>query len=338
MIKKFRFTFIAFTLLLFACLIAYTGIFQLNNDSIKNKTKEKAVSKDLSYISPYTGKNISKEAYNNIPFMAIIENSKPARPQSGLSDADIVYETLAEGGITRFFALFHSSSPGIIGPIRSVRPYFITLSLQYSLPFAHCGGSPEALDRIEKENLMSLNELHNGNYYWRDSSRKAPHNLYTSSEKIRSLIADKKQISPPSIFTNFNSKLESNSELEADDISIKFNKSYTTTYHYENGLYYKYMDGEEAIDKLNNSPITAETIVIQFSDMQVRDDLRLNMGLIGAGTAYIINGEKYESVTWEKKDEKSQVVFKNDKNKIISLPKGNIWWHIINKDSSVEIG
>ena len=89
-----------------------TGQEQEKENTI-TKEEENAEPVDVTptdqYISAYTGLELSKESFDNIPFLVIVENSKAARPQSGLSEADIVYETMAEGGIPRFMALFHSN-------------------------------------------------------------------------------------------------------------------------------------------------------------------------------------------------------------------------------------
>lgn len=114
----------------------------------------------LETLSPYTGNILESDSIDNIPFMCIIENSRAARPQSGLSEADIVYETMAEAGIPRFLAVFYENSPEVIGPVRSVRPYFLDISKEHDLPFAHCGGSAEALATISSdESLNSINEI-----------------------------------------------------------------------------------------------------------------------------------------------------------------------------------
>ncbi|WP_278320958.1 DUF3048 domain-containing protein [Clostridium tetanomorphum] len=134
---------------------------------------------------------MSKDIYEKIPFMVIVENSKDARPQSGLVDADIVYETMAEGGIPRFIALYHKKDSDKIGPVRSARPYFLDIAKENNLPFAHCGYSEEAKDIISKENLPSLNEFDYEKAYWRDKNRKYEHSLYTSSSKLRELLKEK---------------------------------------------------------------------------------------------------------------------------------------------------
>ncbi|MDP4090950.1 MAG: DUF3048 domain-containing protein, partial [Bacillota bacterium] len=218
-------------------------------------------------ISPYTGQEISNDAMNNIPFMTIIENSRPARPQSGLSQADIVFETMAEGGIPRFIALFHSSSPKEIGPVRSARPYFVMLAKEYNLPFGHCGGSEEALDKIDREHLMSMNEFDYGSYYWRDKSRKAPHNLYTSAEKLRTLITNKKFVQKPISSLKFSKDYWEKSFNKAEKINMNLNQYYSTSYDYRDGLYYKSMDGTAAVDKSNGNAIAVTNIVIQFTEI-----------------------------------------------------------------------
>ena len=173
-------------------------------DPITQKKAKPSVKTVQKYFSPYTGEEVTKKVFNNIAVLAIIENSLDARPQSGLNSADIVYETMAEGGIPRFIALFQKENANKIGPIRSARSYFLDISKEYNLPFAHCGGSEEALLKINGEKLMSMNEMTNSSTYWRDSIRKAPHNLYTSSTKLRELIKIKKFVKSPTVKLKFN--------------------------------------------------------------------------------------------------------------------------------------
>src|SRR5947209_4943254 len=77
--------------------------------------------------SPFTGESVGQSVANRRPIGVMLDNISPdARPQSGLSQADMVFETLAEGGITRFLAIFHDHDAGTIGPVRSTRLYFNT--------------------------------------------------------------------------------------------------------------------------------------------------------------------------------------------------------------------
>lgn len=287
--------------------------------------------------TPFTGEELTSENKSNLPFMAIIENSKVSRPQSGLSEADIVYETMAEGGIPRFIALFQSKSPKEIGPIRSARPYFISISKEYNLPFAHCGGSAEALDKIKNEKLMSMNEYFYGKYYWRDFEKKAPHNLYTSAEKLRNLISfygfNKKA---SSALTFDNSFWENKSFLLASNIYLVLNSSYKTSYTYKNGFYFKSMDNVAAIDISNENPIAIKNIIIQITNIETRTDERINIQQIGKGIGYVISNGKYIKINWSKETETSPTILKDEKGQRVKLSIGNSWWHITDKKCIFE--
>ncbi|MBI5221693.1 MAG: DUF3048 domain-containing protein [Candidatus Magasanikbacteria bacterium] len=142
------------------------------------------------YFSSLDGTTVSSSEMIN-PFVVgiMIDNHPDARPQSGLVAAKIVYEAPAEGGITRYFAIFDSiQSVEKVGPVRSARPYFVDWLEEYSGLYMHCGGAPEALAKIKSEKVFDADEFFNGPYYWRDESRIAPHNLFTKSEQIKKII------------------------------------------------------------------------------------------------------------------------------------------------------
>lgn len=290
-------------------------------------------------IAPFTGEEVSKEVKNQVAFMAIIENSKDARPQSGLNDADIVYETMAEGGIPRFIAVFQKNSPKIIGPIRSARAYFVDISKEYNLPFAHCGYSEEARNMIEKENLMTLNEFSYGKNYWRDNSRKAPHNLYTSADKLREVITSKGYVKPSNVKLSFNKDYWNNSGfLPAANVLLHLNKFYTTSYTFKDGKYYKTMDGTASTNREDKKPIAVTNLVIQNTNIKLQSDMQhLTIALVGQGDGYVISNGKAIKMKWSKKDINSQTILKDENGKDISLNPGNTWWHIVDNSNKVEI-
>lgn len=305
-----------------------------NSNEIKNKEKEP------EFQAKYTGLPVNEESYNRIPFMAVIENSVPSRPQSGLSYVDIVYETMAEGGITRFVALFQSESCEKIGPIRSVRPYLLDLAKEYNLPIAHCGGSEEALNRIKKGNDMNINEMYHSSFFSRDNTRVAPHNLYTSSENIIKYCNEKNYIKENNIKFNFDDEYWENQSLqEAKSVTLKFNKYYSTNYSFDGKNYIKSMDGVKSIDQFNNKPLTANNIVIQVTDIIPTNDKlhHVKINLIGSGDGYIISNGKYEEITWSKKDLTSQTLLKDNNGNIIPLSKGKTYWHIVDNSCIIDI-
>jgi hypothetical protein len=112
---------------------------------------------------------------------------------------------------------------------------------------------------------MSLNEFFYGKYYWRDHTRKAPHNLYTSAEKLRAAIKDKKYIKTPLSSLTFNDTYWKDTSNAANTVNMKLNPQYTTIYNYRDGYYYKYIDDKELTDKSNNKTIYAKNIVVQIT-------------------------------------------------------------------------
>ena len=139
------------------------------------------------------GVAVEDETKINPPLFAVqVENMVDARPLSGVARANLVYETLAEAGITRLLAIYTADDTvSEIGPVRSARAYYVDWASEFGALYAHSGGSPEALSLIPNYNVLDLNEFANGRFFWRSSSRYAPHNLYTSTELLNSAFTAK---------------------------------------------------------------------------------------------------------------------------------------------------
>ncbi|MGH4137412.1 DUF3048 domain-containing protein [Clostridium sp.] len=300
---------------------------------------ETPIKTQQKYFSPYTGEEVKKEKLDDIAVLAIVENSETARPQSGLNSADIVYETMAEGGIPRFIALFQSGASEKVGPIRSARSYFLDISKEYNLPFAHCGGSQEALDEIKNKNLMSMNEMTYSSTYWRDPIRKAPHNLYTSTDKLRELIKTKGFIKAPTVKLKFDKSYWDNDKLtKASTVLLKINKYYNTNYSYKDGLYLKSMDGKSSTNNEDKLPLAFKNIVIQITSMKTqKDGIHLDIALIGTGAGYVISNGKFVKMHWSKKNPTSQTLLTDEKGNALPLNPGKTWWNIVDRSTIVDI-
>ncbi|MGL5068654.1 MAG: DUF3048 domain-containing protein [Sarcina sp.] len=302
------------------------------NESIKTDEK--------GSISPYTGMLLSEDASTQNSFMAIIENSRQARPQSGLSQADFVYEIMTEGGITRFMALFNSNYAEKIGPIRSARYYVLDLAREFDLPFAHCGGSYDALEIIKNnDSLKSINEMANGSYFTRDSSRVAPHNLYTSTESMEKYL-DAKPFSETNMRKlTFNDDFWTNDELEnCLSVDLKLSNYYSTSYKYSESGYIKSMDDIESIDASTNEPLVFDNIVIQLTNIKNREtEEYMDIDLVGSGDAIVISNGQYIKGTWSKKDASLATTIKDANGKIIPLGTGNTIWHIADSKNEIKI-
>ena len=132
--------------------------------------------------SPFTGEPVTALG----PVLAVkIDNLAPARPQTGLTGADIVYVLPVEGGLSRFLAVFSSHFPPVIGPVRSAREDDLELLRQFGRPaFAYSGAQPQLLPVVERARTVDLYDGRVGGGYFRDPRRVAPHNLYARTSRL----------------------------------------------------------------------------------------------------------------------------------------------------------
>ncbi len=169
----------AFLLLIFFCLAVLSVAVLLCG------CRQFLGNKPASPVCPIDGTPATPEQIARRPLAVMIENSPAARPQSGLSQASVVYEAITEGGITRFLAIYLNGEPAVIGPVRSARPHFIYLAQEYDPVFVHCGESYEALQILARNSpVRNLDQIKYGKPFWRSRKRPAPHNLYTSSARL----------------------------------------------------------------------------------------------------------------------------------------------------------
>ncbi|MGL4739203.1 MAG: DUF3048 domain-containing protein [Sarcina sp.] len=289
-------------------------------------------------LNPYTGEELKEETYE--PFMAIIENSRQARPQSGLSQADILYETMVEGGITRFIGVFNANPINKIGPIRSARRVFLDIISEYDLPFAHCGGSYDSLDIIENNSTFkSLNEMKNSSTYIRDNSRVAPHNLYTSTENLDKLITSKELSTEPYTQLKFDDEYWENKSLKScNSLDLDLSFYYSTSYLFTDNGYIKSMDGTECIDSFNDEPLIFNNIILQITDIKKREDNSyMDVTTLGSGKLYVISNGKLQEGTWSKKDITTDTKLLDSSNNEIPLGTGNTIWHIIDTSNTIKL-
>lgn len=136
------------------------------------------------------GMMVAREDANDIPSCVMIENAAfgGVRPQSGLNSASVVYEVIVEGGITRFMAVFAGEQSDEVGPIRSARDTYLEFASEYDCMYTHAGGSYTAMTAIPRFGLRDLDALRESQFFWRDSGRYAPHNLFSSTANLEEAI------------------------------------------------------------------------------------------------------------------------------------------------------
>lgn len=279
------------------------------------------------YYSKLSGLKVDSEDSITKPVTAVmIENSPDARPQSGLKEAEIVFEAIAEAGITRFMALYQNSSPEIIGPVRSVRIYYVNWLAGFDASIAHAGGSDEALAEVRNGNYRDLDQFFNANTFWRSSDRYAPHNLYTSSQKLNELNAAKGYTE--SKFTAFNHVDGATSgTLDATNINVNissylFNSSYS--YDAESNSYIRLQAGEPHLDREKGQISPSAIIVLKVNEHTLGDGHE-SIENIGTGNAIIFQNGTAVNAIWKKDSKTSPIILTDAVGTEIPLVRGQTW-------------
>lgn len=280
------------------------------------------------YYSPLTGMKVDSQAITQQPVTGVmIENSPDARPQSGLKDSGVVFEAIAEGGITRFAVLYQEQKPQLIGPVRSVRLYYIDWMAAFNASIAHVGGSPSALTEIRNGNYRDIDQFFNATTYWRSTDRYAPHNVYTSFEKLDALNAAKGYTT--SSFTGF-TRADSSAAQTPTATSIDVTMSgplYNSHYTYipSKNTYDRSQAGAPHVDREGGQISPRVVIVMNVVQTLADDGYHGEINAVGTGKATIFQDGTAKEVTWNKKSKTDQITFTDAAGKDVPLARGQTW-------------
>lgn len=273
-----------------------------------------------------------------------IENSPEARPQSGLDQADIVYETVTEGGITRFNALFQSHSPKTIGPVRSARWSDFYIIQQYSAIFAHCGGESAIQVALrDRKKYNDLDQYFNPAPYWRAHDRPAPHNLYADVSRLRATGITARGYKPaldvPSLAFARGAAVTTPTITQ---ITVPFAPDNKVTWRYKasSGTYFRSVNGKPHVDRLSGKQYAARNVVVLWAQVRGRSHRDVagtqvvEIVLAGTGRASIFrDGIRFDG-TWEAGPGEPPV-FRASSGQTIKLSPGVTWFQVI--DNSLNI-
>ena len=312
---------------LITLVVLYQKPVQVSAPIIKKQIKK--VPPQPVYYSPLTGEKVANEAATKQTVTAImIENSPDARPQSGIKQSGVVYEAIAEGGITRFLTLHQQDKPQLIGPVRSLRMYYVDWLASYNASVAHIGGSAAALREVRNGNYRDIDQFFNAGSYWRATDRYAPHNVYTSFAKLDALNAAKGYTE--SVFTGF-TRVDGKAAKTptANTVTINISGSlYNTSYTYDatNNRYNRFLAGIPHVDR-EDGAITPSVVVALKVDMTkvLEDGYREDIKAIGSGQAVIFQNGVAQEVTWHKPARTSPITFTDPSGKDVPLIRGQTW-------------
>lgn len=287
----------------------------------------------FAYTAPLTGLGTNQPPEQR-PIMVMINNAPQARPQSGLNQADLIYEVLAEGEMTRFLTVFQSQRPEVIGPVRSIRPYFIQIGAGFDAVLIHSGGSPDALATLSRSDYSHVDEIPNGKYFWREQFRKPPHNLYTKPELIEQAIADKgmrKTVEP--IHFPFLPEDAVIAEGEpAKKVEITFHSLNKAMFQYdtEQKKYLRFTNGEPHLDLVDNQQLAATNLLVVAARHRILDsEGRREVDVVGPGDGYLFRQGKAQKIKWKRSNGVIRAYADETMTKELPLLPGQTWVEIV---------
>jgi len=314
-----------------------------------DKARDEEQDKDQNYDLPDSVRTIdglpAAEGINNLlPLAVVIENIVSVRPQSGLAAASLVYEALAEGGITRFLAVYSGAQASEIGPVRSARVYHLDWVSELDALFAHCGGDPYALGLIAGYGIKDFDQMYNGTFYWRKPALSAPHDLFTASEYLdqgrQSEGWEDQGNFVPWLFKEERPLAERPENVR--DIEVGFlGQGYKVTWQYdrENNFYRRLNGGVPHIDKNTGKQITAKNVVVQFMVAKLKDAGaaagRLGMHTIGGDQALIFRDGEVVPGIWKKKYREDRTRFYTSDWQEIEFNPGTTWIEVLPPEREV---
>ena len=280
-------------------------------------------------VSPFTGLPLENEYYKRLVAVSI-ENSPSARPQSGLEEAEIVYEFMLEGGITRFLALFWPDVPDKMGPIRSARPALIETAQDFDALFLHAGASPDGFELLAAEKILNLDQLYKSKYFWRSSKRKAPHNLYSGEEPLEVFLDNLPEKEYPEQFNFLTASVISDFK-EAENINIDYWGSYDVIYKYnslENNYTRFINDSDNPHRTESGENLTAKNIIVQYVETSTKDDQgRQEIDLNSGGKMQLFRDGIVISGSWERRS--GQIIYIDADGEEVEINPGQTWIQVV---------
>ena len=307
---------------------------------------------DIERMSPLTGKELPPELWLNRPKRVLafkIDNNINARPQSGLQEADSVFEILVEGGMTRFLAFFLDNTSKYLGPIRSARPTDPTVVRPYDGTLVVSGATDGLIPTIRELGVPVLEEV-TAPAMFRIGSRKAPHNLYADTELVREVVDSRGfkflQPGPQPLYPfGFN---QNNWDSGANKITIQYSEFTTVIWKLDGNRYSRFIIDAYSSDKDavahnfisqdgNYSDIlsTETIVVIQGALYKDKATTLPSILTVGIGDLFIFNDGKYVQGNWRRTDISENFEFFDLNQNPREVPPSSQWIHIVPNEGQI---
>lgn len=286
-----------------------------------------------SFRHPLTGEPLEEAVARPWVFSVVIENSVDGQPLSGVEDAFLVIEAPVEAKIPRLLA-FYSSEQTVekIGPVRSARPYFVDWASEFSALFVHVGGSDAALRLVRRASVIDLNQFWHDQYFWRSSTRYAPHNVFTSSELLnRAWLAEGEEAAVEYGLWNFKNDAPVESPSDPDLILYQDQPLYRVDWKYDanNNQYLRWQGGEE-MKSADGASFLADNVAVVYTSIEILDVVgRREIETVGQGEALVSQDGRKISAVWKKESVDERLRFYAEDGKEISWNVGKTWVEVV---------
>jgi len=273
-----------------------------------------------------------------------INNHPDARPQSGLSQADVIYEVLAEGSVTRFLAIYQSEKPENIGPVRSARKYFIELASGYDSLYVAHGYSPEAEQMLDSGVIDHINGMqHDGTLFKRASFRKAPHNSYITFKSIEKGAADAHyEMNEPPAPLEFLKKdeVEKLEGEHAPNMTISYSRdavfSSEFSYDADKEKYTRASGGVRTEEYETHEPVLLDNVIVVEASHRTADEKgRKEIDLQSGGKAFVLQHGIKKEAEWKNVDGR---IVPYENGQPVKLVPGKTWVSIVPEMAIVSFG
>lgn len=264
-----------------------------------------------------------------------IENTPPARPQAGLSAADVVYEQETEGGVTRFVALFNSQIPDVIGPVRSVRVMDPDTVSPLGGIFVYSGGIPETVALIDAAPVNAVEETKAGDAMFRDVNKSAPHNLYGHGPALLALGGQ--PVPPPPLFQYLRSG-DTFAGDPVDSMTVNYQSGYGVSYTHDaaSNTWRRVVDGAAFVDA-SGQQIAPANVIVQFVQCCVDGYEGARYETVGSGEAWVFSAGKLIRGGWRRDQASQTTQFTAAFGVPVRLTPGRTWVEYVPVGETVDV-
>ena len=321
----------------------------LTKEKIYNSLGEVPTQNYISGInSPVNGLPMPSGSNNSIVIGIKNDNNVRARPQSGPQKADAVFEVLVEGGMTRFINIFYQSDTSYHGPIRSARPTDPTVLRPLGGVLVASGATGGLIPEINDMGVPVITDRRPE--YFRISSRKAPHNLYADTTKLKSIAISKgyKKVNIPQPLFPWGDPTFENWQNNSF-LNLVFSGYTETTWTWNGSSYFRtYYDAYQNQNKNNihnwldengnTGQISVDTVIALFCEPYVHPLQLPSVKTVGEGRAIILHGGKMLDAKWKRGSNLDPFHITDNNNNILYVPKGKVWISLVPNTKNPSFG